>query len=175
MPRTVSRFIGYRPLWLPAAYPRARSSPGAKLIGLAVFTGDAVLDGDQGTYHGTEALGRGLAQVWGAESAGTLHLTLNPVIDEASQPRKAVEKTVTDTKDESAQPLSFERDIRPLFRDKDRTSMLKAFDLWSFTDVVARQDAVLEQVRSGHMPCDGAWPPEKVSTFADWISQGSQP
>jgi hypothetical protein len=29
---------------------------------------------------------------------------------------------VTDTKDESAQPLSFERDIRPLFRDKDRAA-----------------------------------------------------
>ena len=68
---------------------------------------------------------------------------------------------MTDTKDESARPLSFERDIRPLFRDKDRTSMLKAFDLWSFTDVVAHQDAILEQVRSGHMPCDGAWPAEQ--------------
>lgn len=82
---------------------------------------------------------------------------------------------MTDGKDESAQPLSFERDIRPLFRDKDRTSMLKAFDLWSFTDVVARQDSVLDQLRSGHMPCDGAWPAEKVSLFADWISQGSLP
>jgi hypothetical protein len=82
---------------------------------------------------------------------------------------------VTDTKDESAPPLSFERDIRPLFRDKDRTSMLKAFDLWSATDVKAHQDAILEQLRSGHMPCDGAWPAEKVSTFADWIGQGSQP
>jgi hypothetical protein len=28
-------------------------------------------------------------------------------------------------------PLSFERDIRPLFRDKDQTSMLRAFDQWS--------------------------------------------
>jgi hypothetical protein len=93
----------------------------------------------------------------------------------ACQPRKLVEKTMTDTKDESGQPLSFERDIRPLFRDKDRSSMLKAFDLWSFTDVVASQDAILEQVRSGHMPCDGAWPAEEVSTFSDWISQGSQP
>ena len=81
MPRTVSRLIGYRPLWLPAAYPRAQASPRAKLGG-PLFTGDAVLDGDQGTHHGTEALGRGLAQVWGAEPAGTLHLTLNPVIDE---------------------------------------------------------------------------------------------
>jgi hypothetical protein len=48
---------------------------------LALFTGDAVLDGDQGTYRGTDALRAGLAAVWGAEPAGTLHLTLNPVID----------------------------------------------------------------------------------------------
>ena len=82
---------------------------------------------------------------------------------------------MTDTMDGSARPLSFERDIRPLFRDKDRTSMLKAFDLWSATDVVAHQDAILEQLRSGQMPCDGAWPAEKVSVFADWIGQGSQP
>jgi hypothetical protein len=27
--------------------------------------------------------------------------------------------------------LSFERDVRPMFREKDRDSMLKAFDLWS--------------------------------------------
>ena len=31
--------------------------------------------------------------------------------------------------------LSFERDIRPMFREKDRDSMLKAFDLWSYSDV----------------------------------------
>ena len=82
---------------------------------------------------------------------------------------------MTDTQDAPAQPLSFERDIRPLFRDKDRTSMLKAFDLWSYGDVVARQDAVLEQLRSGSMPCDGAWPADKVALFADWVSQGSRP
>lgn len=82
---------------------------------------------------------------------------------------------MTDTEGQSDRPLSFERDIRPLFREKDRTSMLKAFDLWSFDDVVARENAILEQVRSGHMPCDGAWPAERVSTFAAWIAQGSQP
>jgi ketosteroid isomerase-like protein len=48
---------------------------------LALFTSDAVLDGDQGDYRGTAALRRGLAAVWGAEPAGTLHLTLNPVIE----------------------------------------------------------------------------------------------
>ena len=72
-------------------------------------------------------------------------------------------------------PLSFERDIRPLFRDKDRNSMLKAFDLWSHADVVTHQDAILEQVRSGNMPCDGAWPPEQADLLARWITDGAQP
>jgi ketosteroid isomerase-like protein len=62
---------------------RADAAAGARDASayLALFTDDAALDGDQGTYHGREALRRGLAEVWGAEPAGTLHLTLNPVID----------------------------------------------------------------------------------------------
>ena len=82
---------------------------------------------------------------------------------------------MTEHQDESAQPLSFERDIRPLFRDKDRTSMLRAFDLWSFADVVVHQDAILNAVRAGKMPCDGAWPAPEVATLASWIAGGSQP
>jgi hypothetical protein len=53
--------------------------------------------------------------------------------------------------------LSFERDVRPMFREKDRDSMLKAFDLWSYSDVQAHQDAILDRLREGTMPCDGAW------------------
>ena len=45
--------------------------------------------------------------------------------------------------------LSFERDVRPLFREKDRDAMRKAFDLWSLSDVQAHQGAIVEQVRSG--------------------------
>ena len=48
---------------------------------------------------------------------------------------------MTDHQDNPAGPLSFELDIRPLFRDKDRNAMLKAFDLWSYADVMAHQDA----------------------------------
>lgn len=77
--------------------------------------------------------------------------------------------------DPPSAPLSFERDIRPLFRGKDRTSMLRAFDLWSHADVVAHQDVILTQVRSGNMPCDGAWPPEQTAVLAQWIADGSQP
>ena len=72
---------------------RADAAAGARDAAayLALFTEDAALDGDQGTYHGREALRRGLAQVWGAEPAGTLHLTLNPVIDaDPASPTAAV-------------------------------------------------------------------------------------
>ena len=82
---------------------------------------------------------------------------------------------MNDHQDAPAAPLSFERDIRPLFRDKDRASMLRAFDLWSVADVVAHQDAILAQVRGGHMPCDGAWPEQNVSLLAAWVGQGSPP
>jgi hypothetical protein len=82
---------------------------------------------------------------------------------------------MTDHQDNSGAPLSFEKDIRPLFREKDRASMLKAFDLWSYADVVAHQDAILNEVRTGHMPCDGAWPADQVSVFGRWAAQGSAP
>jgi hypothetical protein len=71
--------------------------------------------------------------------------------------------------------LSFEHDIRPMFRDKDRNSMLRAFDLWSRTDVQAHQDAILQRLQDGTMPCDGAWPPERVEAFERWIAAGSAP
>jgi uncharacterized protein (TIGR02246 family) len=62
---------------------------------LALFTEEAVLDGAQGTYRGREELRRGLAEVWGAEPAGTLHLTLNPVIDaDPASPAAAVARSV---------------------------------------------------------------------------------
>jgi len=82
---------------------------------------------------------------------------------------------VHDQPEDSSAELSFERDIRPLIRAKDRTSMLEAFDLWSHTDVLAHQDAILDQLRAGHMPCDGAWPAERVAIFSRWIADGSPP
>ncbi|HYB15667.1 MAG TPA: hypothetical protein VEF71_09380 [Streptosporangiaceae bacterium] len=53
--------------------------------------------------------------------------------------------------------------------------MLKRFDLWSRGDVLAHQDAILERLRNGTMPCDGAWPPERVTIFQRWIASGSAP
>ena len=68
--------------------------------------------------------------------------------------------------------LSFERDIRPLFRDKDRDSMRRAFDLFDYSDVAGHADAIVGALRSGKMPCDGAWPASEVETFQRWIDTG---
>ena len=76
---------------------------------------------------------------------------------------------------DSPAAVGFARDIRPLFREKDRDSMLKAFDLWSRRDVETHQDAILQRLQDGTMPCDGAWPPERVTLFQQWIAAGSAP
>jgi hypothetical protein len=68
--------------------------------------------------------------------------------------------------------LSFATDIKPLFREHDRQSMEKAFDLWSFDDVRAHAPDILEHVKNGSMPCDGAWPPERVQLFERWVQAG---
>jgi hypothetical protein len=69
--------------------------------------------------------------------------------------------------------VRFELDIRPLFRESDRTSMRRAFDLWSYDDVVAHGQAIAERLKDGSMPCDGAWPSGQVSLFERWLAQGA--
>jgi truncated hemoglobin YjbI len=67
---------------------------------------------------------------------------------------------------------SFERDIRALFTDRDRTSMRWAFDLGDVAAVREHADAILDQVASGRMPCYGAWPVEQVAVFRRWVETG---
>jgi hypothetical protein len=68
--------------------------------------------------------------------------------------------------------LSFERDIKPLFRAKDRDSMLATFDLFEYEDVAEYADAIAGALRSGQMPCDGAWPESQVEKLQQWIDLG---
>jgi hypothetical protein len=49
------------------------------------------------------------------------------------------------------------------------------FDLGSYDDVSTYADRILERVRRGSMPCDGAWPPEQVEVFERWIRTGKRP
>ena len=67
------------------------------------------------------------------------------------------------------EPLSFETDVMPMFRDRDRRSMEFAFDLWSYDDVSQHADAILGRLKAGSMPCDGAWPQEQVDLFQRWV------
>jgi len=69
--------------------------------------------------------------------------------------------------------LGFDADIRPLFREKDREAMRRAFDLWSYTDVLAHSAAIAQHLGDGSMPCDGAWPTEQVELFQRWVSEGA--
>jgi len=75
----------------------------------------------------------------------------------------------------SAESPSFEKDIKPLFREGDRRSMEFAFDLWSYDDVSQNADAILGRLRNGSMPCDGAWPEDQIQRFQGWIESGKQP
>ena len=73
----------------------------------------------------------------------------------------------------TASAPSFANDIKPLITESDRTAMLSAFDLWSFDDVTANADRILGAVSAGSMPCDGAWPSEKVDLLRRWIDEGT--
>jgi hypothetical protein len=69
--------------------------------------------------------------------------------------------------------LGFEKDIKPLFRERDVGSMRRFFDLSSYADVVANGQAIAERLADGSMPCDGAWPPERVDLFRRWLDEGA--
>jgi hypothetical protein len=72
----------------------------------------------------------------------------------------------------ATEPVSFETDVRPLFRERDRSSMEFAFDLWSADDVSQNADAILDRLKAGTMPCDGAWPKAQVDLFERWVASG---
>ena len=71
------------------------------------------------------------------------------------------------------QAVGFDEHIRPLFRQMDRNSMLFAFDLWKEADVAAHRQQILARLRAGTMPCDGAWPDEKIALFERWAASRS--
>jgi len=72
-------------------------------------------------------------------------------------------------------PVGYAHDIKPLFRPKDHQSMTFAFDLWSYDDVSANADIILERLQAGEMPCDGEWPAAQVELFERWVKTGKNP
>jgi hypothetical protein len=111
---------------------------------------------------------------------GTVHRALDGVADSLARhfadwgatSRFATgggEAATTATEDE---PMHFDEDIKPLFREGDRNSMRFAFDLWSHDDVSTHADAILGRIEAGTMPCDGAWPAERIAVLRRWIDAG---
>lgn len=74
----------------------------------------------------------------------------------------------------AANALSFESDVKPLFRTRDVNSMVNfgGFNLHKYEDVKQRADSILSRLKDGSMPCDAAWPKDKIATFERWISEG---
>ncbi|HEX4443342.1 MAG TPA: group II truncated hemoglobin [Galbitalea sp.] len=68
--------------------------------------------------------------------------------------------------------VSFETDIKPMFRETDRAGMKWAFDLWSYDEVSEHAEKILARISAGTMPPDHPWPENWVDRFARWIHGG---
>ena len=94
-----------------------------------------------------------------------------PAEESASASADSTEEITLPGPDET---VSFDANIKPLFREHDRKSMTFAFDLWSYDDVRTHAAEILQRLSNGTMPCDGAWPAEKVEVFQRWTETGFQ-
>jgi hypothetical protein len=76
-------------------------------------------------------------------------------------------------------PLSFQRDIRPLFTDMDVAHMKNAMDLSDRSSVFAHAGAIYDAVSNGIMPPPSSgerrWTPDMCAAFKRWTDEGGQP
>jgi hypothetical protein len=73
--------------------------------------------------------------------------------------------------------LSFASDIRPLFRDQPDVETMKrmGLDLSSYEAVKASASDIYSRLEDGTMPCDDAWPKDRVELFKRWMDEGMNP
>ena len=73
--------------------------------------------------------------------------------------------------------LSFAKDILPLFRDDPDVSSMKGYglDLSSYSQVKTKAQSIYRTLRDGSMPCDGAWPADRIALFKNWMDEGMAP
>jgi hypothetical protein len=80
-------------------------------------------------------------------------------------------------------PVSFEKEIRPLFTERDIRAMSKAFDLAKYDDVKKNAAAIYDRIRGiggAVMPPppprgEGPWSQDRIDLFAKWMTDGYQP
>ncbi len=98
----------------------------------------------------------------------------------AGPPKVAIQPVTDTTTAELTLPgegeqTSFATHIQPLFRPSDQQAMSFAFDLLSYDDVKHQATAILDRLRAGTMPCDGAWPDQQIDLFQRWVDEGTRP
>lgn len=73
--------------------------------------------------------------------------------------------------------LSFAKDIRPLFRDTPDVDSMKDYglDLSSYAKVKDQAGVIYGRLQDGSMPCDGAWPAERLALFRRWMDEDMAP
>jgi hypothetical protein len=82
-----------------------------------------------------------------------------------------------------ANPTSFQKDILPLFTERDIRAMSKAFNLASYDDVKKHAAIIYDRIRGiggAVMPPppprgEGPWPQDRIGLFGKWIADGYQP
>lgn len=53
--------------------------------------------------------------------------------------------------------------------------MIPSLDLSNYDSVKAHAQTIYERIADGTMPCDGAWPQDRVALLRAWIDQGYKP
>jgi hypothetical protein len=82
-----------------------------------------------------------------------------------------------------ANRISFQKDIRPLFTERDIQGMSRALNLASYDAVKQHAAAIYDRIRGiggALMPPppprgEGPWPQTQIELFAKWIADGYQP
>ena len=105
--------------------------------------------------------------------AGRSHIRAAAASGELDQADHDADQQVTFP--DPGQPVGFAAHIKPLFRPRDRESMSFGFDLWAYEDVKAHAADILDRLRNGSMPCDGAWPQDRVEVFERWTATQMRP
>ena len=82
-----------------------------------------------------------------------------------------------------ANTTSFQKDIRPLFTQRDVDGMRKGFNLESYEEVKSHAAAIYDRIRGiggAVMPPppprgEGPWPQSRIELFAKWMADGFPP
>ena|SRR3989304_8745516 len=69
--------------------------------------------------------------------------------------------------------VSFEKDIKPLFKPIDIQSMNdRGLDLENYNQIKERAPLIYKRLSEGSMPCYGPWPKKNIQLFKKWIDGG---